>query len=172
MTVEQCYGTLRKVIDETLEGIGAIRGVPCEIEDIEEQEDAYVVTFKWEDKDATVHRQYMNVPIPQDATEIFDYDEILVGGWVDGNPLYRKVIDITQGLAKDNPIKVCDKPTGMIDLIRAWGIIETTQGSRSNNEILIYQNTDDEGHAIYAKQNFTSYPAKLTVVLEYTKHEG
>ena len=38
------------------------------------------------------------------------------------------------------------------------------------NAVILKANGIDE--AIYAKQNFTSYPQKLTIVIEYTKWAG
>lgn len=57
---------------------------------------------------------------------------------------------------------------GMLMLVNGRGIIETTFGSHSNNDILVYEG-DNTNHAIFTNQNFTSYPKKLTVILEYTK---
>lgn len=165
MTAEQMYGACLKVIRETLAGAGAVRGVPCELESIDDQSDAFLLTFKWEESDGTVHRQELLFPKPQDATAIYDYDELQIGSWVNGEPLYRKTILVDHDLAKDNTIKVCDRPTGMTALINATGLVQTEQGSYSNNEILIYANTQ----AIFCKQNFTSYPAAIYVTIEYIK---
>lgn len=165
MTAEQMYGACIKLIRETLAGAGAIRGVPCELESIEDQEDAFLLTFKWEETDGTVHRQELLFPKPQDATAIYDYDEQQIGSWVNGEPLYRKTILVDHDLAKDNIIKVCDKPTGMTALIKAVALIKTTQGSYSNNDIIVYADTQ----AIYCRQNFTNYPEVIYVTIEYIK---
>lgn len=105
--------------------------------------------------------------------DIFIYSaiEAYIGKWVDGKNIYRKVITVTDGLAKDNLIKVCDKPEGMLELIRGYGIVRTTEGAYSNNDILVYSGNASANYAIYAKQNFTSYPEKLYIIIEYTKDE-
>lgn len=169
MTPEQCYAACLRVIRETLEGAGAVRGVPCEIEAIEDQGDAFLFTFKWEERDGSIHRQDMLWPKPIDATSVYDYDEQLVGSWVDGSPIYRKVIEITNTslIQKGNAFKVCDKPTNMNMLIKGYGIIRTYEGSYSNNDILVYATNAD----IMAKQTFTGYPQKMYIIIEYTKQE-
>lgn len=167
MTPEQSYAACLKVIQQTLEGAGAVRGVPCEIEHITEQDTTITISFKWEEKDGSVHRQDMLIHKPQDLVDTYDYDEIMIGGWVNGEPIYRKVIEITDPntIQKGVLFKVCDKPSGMSMLIKGYGIIKTYEGSYSNSDILVFADST----TIKAKQNFTGYPEKMWIILEYTK---
>lgn len=167
MTPEQCYGACVKLIQQTLEGAGAVRGVPCELENIEEQDDAFLITYKWEEKDGSVHRQEMLIPKPHDLMDNYDYDEVLVGSWVNGEPIYKRTIEIAEPnlIQKGVLFKVCDLPVDFLMLIKGSGIIRTYEGSYSNNDILIYSNKD----GIYAKQNFTGYPERIYITIEYTK---
>lgn len=169
MTPEQSYAACLRVIRETLEGAGAVRGVPCELEHLEDQGDAFILTFKWEERDGSVHRQDMLIPKPQDLTATYDYDELLIGSWVNGEPLYRKVIEITDPntIQKGNTFTVCELPRDYLMLVKSYGIIRTYEGSYSNNDILIYATKND----IKARQNFTGYPERMYIVLEYTKRE-
>lgn len=169
MTPEQVYGACMRTIQQTLEGAGAVRGVPCEIEHIEDQEDAFLMTFKWEERDGSVHRQDMLIPKPIDTSSIYDYDEQIIGSWVNGEPIYRKVIEVmdTTLFQKDKLFKVCDVPADYAMLVKGYGIIQTYERSFSNNDILVYATPTQ----IMAKQTFTGYPEKIYVVIEYTKRE-
>lgn len=93
--------------------------------------------------------------------------EKVIGVWIDDKLIYRKVIEIDDPskIQKGVVVEVCDKPTNMTMLIRGYGIIKTYENSYSNNDILVYSTNDK----IYAKQNFTGYPQKLYVVIEYIK---
>lgn len=168
MTPEQVYGACMRTIQQTLEGAGAVRGVPCEIEHIEDQEDAFLMTFKWEEKDGSTHRQDMIIPKPIDTSSIYDYDEQIVGSWVNGEPIYRKVIEVTDPntIQKGNTFKVCDLPANYKMLIKGYGIIRTYEGSYSNNDILVFATNTQ----ITARQNFTGYPERMYITLEYIKN--
>lgn len=93
----------------------------------------------------------------------YSADETVIGEFL-GKPLYRKVYTITSGVAKDNTIKV-DVRGSIKMLVKGYGIIETTENAYSNGDILVYANND----GVFAKQNFTSYPKTLYVIIEYTK---
>lgn len=169
ITPEQVYGACMRTIQQTLEGAGAVRGVPCELEHIEEQDDAFLMTFKWEERDGSIHRQDMLIPKPHDLTATYDYDELFIGSWVNGEPIYRKTIEITDPnrIQKGSLIDLGTLPPGFGMLIHSEGIIKTYEGSYSNNDILIYATKTN----LMAKQNFTGYPEKLYVTIEYTKSE-
>lgn len=169
MTPEQSFAASLRVIRETLEGAGAVRGVPCELEHIDNQEDAFILTFKWEERDGSVHRQDMIFPKPVDTSSIYDYDEQIVGSWVNGEPIYRKVIEITDPntIQKGNTFTVCPVPQNYLMLIKGYGIIRTYEGSYSNSDILVFATSTD----VKARQNFTGYPERMYIILEYIKKE-
>lgn len=92
---------------------------------------------------------------------------ITCGRWIDGKEIKRRVYLVTSGLAKGNQIKVADKPNNMDLLIKGWGIVEGTDATKkamTNSDILVYVNDD----GVYATNNFTGYPSKLYVIIEYT----
>lgn len=165
MTPEQAYGGALKVIKETLSGIGAIRGTPCMLENVEETDRDILLTFMWEDTDGSRHEQDVLIPKPFDE---YAFIETLVGRYADNRLIYRKVIDIDEPnlIQKGVLLKVCDLPEGFNQLVKGYGIIKTYEGSYSNNDILVYSTKD----SIMAKQNFTGYPQKLTIIIEYTKN--
>lgn len=165
MTPEMAYAGALKVIKETLAGIGAIRGTPCMLESVEETNTDILLTFMWEETDGTRHEQDVLVPKP---LEEFKRVEKFCGFWVDGKPIYRKVIEFTDLslFQKGVSFKVEPLPSDFVELVKGFGIIKTYEGSYSNSDILVYSTKD----SIMAKQNFTGYPQKLTIVLEYTKN--
>lgn len=164
MEAEELYGVLLKTIQETLAGIGVIRGTPCMLSNVEETDIDILLTFEWEETDGTRHEQDVLVP---KISSTYKSGEHKIGKWIDGNDLYRQVIEITDpnSIQKGVLLKVMDLPEDFIMLTNSIGIIKTYEGSYSNNDILIYSTTN----AIMAKQNFTGYPQKLTIIIEYTK---
>ena len=52
----------RKYVKETVNGLGAVKGAPCEIIGIEDTGDANVVTFQWTGADGSVQTQEMTIP--------------------------------------------------------------------------------------------------------------
>lgn len=167
MTGEQALALAKAYVRRTLEGEGAVRGVPCEIDSMEESTTEIIVTFRWQDKDGSVHHQEMNVPKSKES--IYSSDEVIVGTWLNGENIYRKVIEITEPnlIQKGATFKVCDNPDGFKMFIKGTGIIKTYEGSYSNNDILVYSTND----SIMAKQNFTGYPEKIYIIVEYIRTE-
>ena len=59
MTAEQAfqkaYGASKKYIDDSLIGVGALKGAPCQIESITPTSTGKVVTFKWVDDNGESH---------------------------------------------------------------------------------------------------------------------
>lgn len=58
------YALLKKYVQKSIKGAGAIKGTPCEILSIErnQEDNANVVTFKWEDSSGEVQTDTMTVP--------------------------------------------------------------------------------------------------------------
>lgn len=56
------YALAKKYVDKSINGLGAIKGAPCEISSIEETEDASIVTFRWVGADGTEQTQQMVIP--------------------------------------------------------------------------------------------------------------
>lgn len=97
----------------------------------------------------------------------YSTEEKIVDTWIDGKQIYQKVIEITDTtkIQKDVLNKIADKPNGMTMLIKGYGIVKTYEGSYSNNDILVYSTNS----GIFIKQNFTGYPERLYVIIEYIK---
>lgn len=169
MTAEQILAITKNYVKRTLEGEGAVKGVPCEIETITDNEESIDVIFRWEDKDGNVHHQDMSIHKPIDTSSIYDFDEQIVGSWVNGEPIYRRVIQLDDPslFQKGVAFKVTNFEANTMRLVKGYGLIKTYEGSYSNSDILVYSNNT----AIMAKQNFTGYPHKMWIIIEYIKEE-
>lgn len=100
----------------------------------------------------------------------YSYEEHLIGKWVDGKDLYRRVYKITEGIANGNEIRVDDKPQGMIECPHSWGTIKSgpTAGNGYNSS---YVNVVVRDNGVFAMQTMTGYADYMYVVIEYTKDE-
>lgn len=54
-------GMLKKYIQETLVGMGALKGAACQIKDITNADGSHTITFKWEDNDGESHESSFTV---------------------------------------------------------------------------------------------------------------
>lgn len=61
MTGDAAYVLSQGYTDESIIGLGAIKGRNCEVEDIEKDDKENVVTFKWTAEDGTTKRRQMRV---------------------------------------------------------------------------------------------------------------
>ena len=61
LTAEQVLAISEKYTKESLEGVGAIAGKPCQIQSIEPITGGNRVTFLWEDNDGVAHTDTMDV---------------------------------------------------------------------------------------------------------------
>lgn len=122
---------------------------------------------------ATTYYPYQNL----DGQEVYSTGEIKIGTWIDGKPLYRKVViwspndyinkdtikSLAHGISNLNEVCICNA-------IANWNnkfMPLTTHYQNQANEIAI--NTIDSSNI-----NFTSYgenwgATKITFILEYTK---
>ena len=55
------YAILKRYIDESLIGIGALKGAPCEVQGIHKADDITTVELKWEDTTGAVHTQTFDI---------------------------------------------------------------------------------------------------------------
>lgn len=122
---------------------------------------------------ATTYYPYQNL----DGQEVYSTSELRIGTWIDGKPLYRKVViwspndyinkdtikSLAHGISNLNEVCICNA-------IANWNnkfMPLTTHYQNQANEIAI--NTIDSSNI-----NFTSYgenwgATKITFILEYTK---
>lgn len=61
MTADEVYVMLRKYINDSIAGAGAVKGAPCQIKSITKVGDLNTVIFEWEDTDETTHESTMLV---------------------------------------------------------------------------------------------------------------
>lgn len=62
-------GMLKKYIQETLVGMGALKGAACQIKDIVNADGTHTITFKWEDNDGVSHENSVIVKDGKDGTD-------------------------------------------------------------------------------------------------------
>lgn len=61
MTGTTAYALLKKYVDDTLVGMGALKGAPCEVQSINKVNGTTTVTLKWTDTAGTVHTQSFDI---------------------------------------------------------------------------------------------------------------
>lgn len=114
MTDVEIIGVLKSYIRKCLEGVGALKGAPCEIQSITETSDGNIVMFKWEDEAGVSHTNTMEVKNGKDGKDgsIASVTPVLESGTkiaemvIDGNtvslyapegnaePVYETLIDL------------------------------------------------------------------------------
>lgn len=67
---EEVYGTLRKYVDDTLQGAGAVAGKPCQIQSITDNPDGkHTITFLWLDNSGVSHTSELIVRDGKDGAD-------------------------------------------------------------------------------------------------------
>ena len=61
MTGTTAYALLKKYVDDTLVGMGALKGAPCEVQSINKVNGVTTVTLEWTDTAGTVHTQSFDI---------------------------------------------------------------------------------------------------------------
>lgn len=139
---------------------GIVDGISDEIEDLYGKFGDYYTAQQTDNKiDSAIEVKardisYSNIPT-------------YCGKWVDNRDMYRRVYVLTDNMAKDVSVKVADKPSNMVMLIRGWGISvceNVNNNTMTTSEIVVYVN--DNG--VFVNNRFTGYATKIYVVLEYT----
>ena len=65
-------GTLKKYIQETLVGMGALKGAPCQVKDIVNADGSHTITLKWVDDESVSHESSFTVKDGKDGTDGID----------------------------------------------------------------------------------------------------
>ena len=68
MKAEEALSVAKTYVNQTLVGMGALKGAPCTIKSVAKSGNVNVVTFEWTDTDNVKHESTMNVA---DGTEVF-----------------------------------------------------------------------------------------------------
>lgn len=66
------YALCKNFVKKSLIGIGALKGSPCTIKSIVEDDDSIVVTFEWESTEGTKETSTMVVPRGKDGKSAFE----------------------------------------------------------------------------------------------------
>ena len=91
--------------------------------------------------------------------EVYSTDEIKIGKWIDGKPLYRKVFAGTKESKKNKAINISDLN---VDYIRYYGNITTNIG-QSDGEYEFPLNYYETSSA-YIRTNFHRKYSNITIV--------
>lgn len=105
------------------------------------------------------------------SQEVYSTEETRIGTWIDGKPLYRKVILTTTPTAKVGNIATLDSNFYVVNL---YGAIK--KGDKSYRSIILvgannmYANTTIDDNVIQFDCNITAYHGKpIFLIVEYTK---
>lgn len=79
----EIIGMLKTYISKTLDGMGALKGAPCQIESIEAVTGGNKVTFLWIDTNNVSHRSELTVPNGADGVGIASIGKTSTAGLVD-----------------------------------------------------------------------------------------
>lgn len=79
MTDFEIIGMLKSYVKNSLKGMGALKGAPCEIQSITETSGGHVVTFKWQDSEGETHTGTMPVENGTDGS-VVDVTPLLQSG--------------------------------------------------------------------------------------------
>jgi len=118
-------------------------------------------------------RQYKAIEPPQ--TDTYSTGEQVVGVWIDGRPIYRKVIvTLTSGSSETSKVIANIGVTGINKPIRCTGLVNNWMAPVSwgissdiHNYVAVSLNTNGD---IYEKHGSSTLHSKsLTVICEYTK---
>lgn len=113
----------------------------------------------------------------KDSTEnVYSTDEVRIGTWIDGRPLYRKVVigmspSVTGATTLAIPISSITDDS--IDVVNFYGILHTQNGRKS--PIDAYYGTTNYIASVFSDEGYHMYVAsyyincKITVTFEYTK---
>lgn len=63
------YAMARKYVNDTVNGLGAVKGAPCTISSIVEDSDGSTITFSWTGIDDTTQTQTLKIPYGISETE-------------------------------------------------------------------------------------------------------
>lgn len=105
--------------------------------------------------------------------EVYSTEEKVIGTWIDGKPLYRRVF-LTKSPNSASAEKILS--ISNLSVITIGGYLEAASGYRpvnfpndNSNYICTYQNTNDNGN-IYMKAANSAYHSRdIKLILEYTK---
>lgn len=101
-----------------------------------------------------------SVEIPEKANEVYSTDEVIVGTWIDGKPLYRRVI---KGSFSNVSIYKYYNFSEEISPVKMQGVVFSNSGS-----VLALPYIRPSGEWTYA--NYDSNNKRIIVFTDYDRH--
>ena len=121
--------------------------------------------------------QYLNgYEKVEDKGEVYSTEEVKIGTWIDGKPLYRKTIEIdtSSSFANSTLTKHEHKIANIEKIIKATSTAKTSWGGGWFTDITLainkFQIRADETYLYIKNDSGSDYKLEyLAVILEYTK---
>lgn len=143
---------------------------------IAENADNTDATFRLDVTDAggTVTTPNLKAVHTVSNAEVYSTEETVIGTWIDGKPLYRKVIPITIPAVANTNTTVYTGDHSNCALVNRYGVIGTTAGNldyyySSSNYMCVYGSMS-EIRMILGADAVKSYGGRSShIILEYTK---
>ena len=103
----------------------------------------------------------------------YSTNEIRIGTWIDGKPLYRKTFEHTMGTTLNSweligPVSNVKIPTRMYGVFNNIDVFFHVPFFDGNNNVILYCNTSNKNFYIMHNYDYASNKAG-TYVIEYTK---
>jgi len=118
------YVLSKKYTDDSLIGIGALKGAPCKIKSIVKQDGQNIITFEWTDDNGDNHESYLYV---EDGTPIYE--------WTPGFPykygdlaiyascFYRCITPNSDYVFDDTKWNEIGSPDGNYDIVQSASLL-------------------------------------------------
>ena len=114
------------------------------------------------------------------ANDVYSSEEQEIGTWIDGKPLYRKVITLTSGFVKNEKryahniadVKEIERVSGMVYRSDGWNQpLPTTCIMQNNWLVSIYDISNTEFSLWFGQDQVEGEKSiiKIQIIFEYTK---
>ena len=145
---------------------------------------SWIAIGRWKDYDASVLPDQQQSTIINSASTNYYDDERVVGIWIDGKPIYRRVIKVTSIDRANNNYDVAISISNLNEIVNIGGTIKIATDNTYKPVTVIYTNNSnsldsDYSFSVYAITNSyitLSYGSwlkkvfdKAYIILEYTK---
>lgn len=86
MQSDEIIGILKNYVNQTLIGMGALKGASCQITEFKDEGSSYEITFSWKDNEGTTHTK--KAVIHDGIDKVSEMSDINLADLTDGDILY------------------------------------------------------------------------------------
>ena len=86
----EIIGILKSYINQTLIGMGALKGASCQITEFKDEGNSYEITFSWKDNEGATHTK--KAVIHDGIDKVSEMSDVKLTNLADGNILYWNAI--------------------------------------------------------------------------------